>query len=142
MREMRENALPILEQAGVDLVLGGHSHNYERSYLLAGHYGSSETLVPAMFKSAGNGRPDDEGPYVKDAGMGAAHSGTVYVVAGSSGKIGRMRPAAHPAMCVSLRIAGSLVLDIEGPRLDATFIDNGGQVRDRFAILKPHARGS
>lgn len=26
--EMRERALPILEAAGVDMVLGGHSHSY------------------------------------------------------------------------------------------------------------------
>lgn len=35
--EMRQNFLPILEGGGVDLVLSGHSHNYERSYLLRGH---------------------------------------------------------------------------------------------------------
>ena len=39
--EMRENALPILESRGVDLVLCGHSHNYERSFLIDGHYGDS-----------------------------------------------------------------------------------------------------
>ena len=38
--DMRQNALPILEQYGVDLVLSGHSHSYERSYLVDGHYGS------------------------------------------------------------------------------------------------------
>ncbi len=29
--EMRQNALPILESYGVDVVLCGHSHTYERS---------------------------------------------------------------------------------------------------------------
>ena len=38
---MRENALPILEDHGVDLVLSGHSHSYERSYMIDGHYGYS-----------------------------------------------------------------------------------------------------
>ena len=41
--DMRENALPILESSGVDLVLSGHSHSYERSYQLHGHYGTSGT---------------------------------------------------------------------------------------------------
>ena len=40
--EMRENVNPILESYGVDLVLAGHSHSYERSFLLSGHYGFSE----------------------------------------------------------------------------------------------------
>ena len=38
--EMRQNALPILEDGGVDLVLSGHSHSYERSFLIDGHYGT------------------------------------------------------------------------------------------------------
>src|SRR5213075_589408 len=37
--EIRENILPILENNGVDLVFSGHSHAWERSYLLNGHYG-------------------------------------------------------------------------------------------------------
>ena len=34
--EMRENFMPILEAGGVDLVLAGHSHIYERSMLIDG----------------------------------------------------------------------------------------------------------
>ncbi len=41
---MRQNFLPLLEAWGVDLVLSGHSHSYERSFLLDGHYGVSSTL--------------------------------------------------------------------------------------------------
>ena len=43
--EMRQNFLPILEAGGVDLVLAGHSHSYERSYLIDGHYGTSATFL-------------------------------------------------------------------------------------------------
>src|SRR5918999_3673995 len=46
--QMRQSALPILENFGVDLVLAGHSHAYERSFLLDGHYGNSSTFEPAM----------------------------------------------------------------------------------------------
>jgi len=46
--QMRENALPILEASGVDLVLSGHSHSYERSFLLDGHYGDSTTLTVVL----------------------------------------------------------------------------------------------
>ena len=48
MTDMCQNALPILEQHGVDLVLTGHSHSYERSYLIDGHYGASSTFTEAM----------------------------------------------------------------------------------------------
>ncbi|HKQ36680.1 MAG TPA: Ig-like domain-containing protein, partial [Verrucomicrobiae bacterium] len=54
--EMRRNAVPILESYGVDLVLSGHSHSYERSHLLRGHYGFSWELDPAtMVMDAGSG---------------------------------------------------------------------------------------
>lgn len=45
---MRENALPILEAGGVDLVLNGHSHSYERSFLIDGHYGFSSSWDPQL----------------------------------------------------------------------------------------------
>ena len=44
MQEMRERFLPVLDAYGVDLVLTGHSHSYERSLLLHDHYGVSSTL--------------------------------------------------------------------------------------------------
>jgi len=134
--EMRENAVPILEQYGVDLVLGGHSHCYERSYFLNGHYGDSFTLDPStMFVDAGNGRPDDSGAYRKATLGPQAGRGTVYVVAGSSGWAthGSMD---HPAMYFSRLQMGSFVIDIDGPRLDAKFLSLEGQVEDYFTIVK------
>ena len=62
MIEMRQNAVPLLERYGVDLVLAGHSHSYERSYLIDGHYGLSETLTDAMKKSPGDGSATATGP--------------------------------------------------------------------------------
>ena len=62
---MRESLLPILEDFGVDLVLTGHSHSYERSFLIDGHYGTSGTLVPSMILDSGDGRPTGTGAYEK-----------------------------------------------------------------------------
>src|SRR5438445_7064826 len=61
--EMRQNALPILESYGVDLVLCGHSHSYERSFLLDGHYGLSSTLNDTMIKDSRDGRVTGNGAY-------------------------------------------------------------------------------
>jgi hypothetical protein len=130
--EMRENALPILEEAGVDLVLCGHSHSYERSYYINGHYDKSWMLnTNTMIIDAGDGRPGGDGPYTRQSTTGA-----VYVVAGSSGQTsgGALN---HPVMFFSLRQLGSLVLDINGDILQARFIDYQGVVRDNFAIVKP-----
>lgn len=132
MTEMRKNFLPLLEDAGVDLVLCGHSHSYERSFLLDGHYGDSTTFTESMKKDGGSGR--DPNPYRKSAGT-PPHEGAVYVVAGSSGKTGG-GSLNHPVMFVSLNQLGSLVLDINGNRLDAKFLRSDGSIGDSFTILK------
>ncbi|NND45043.1 MAG: DNRLRE domain-containing protein [Xanthomonadales bacterium] len=134
--DMRQNALPILEAWGVDLVLAGHSHSYERSYLLDGHYGSSTTLDPvANVLNPGDGSETGDGAYAKPDIVAAENEGAVYAVAGSSGKIsgGSLN---HPAMYVSINFLGSMVLDVSGNRLDAVFIDDTGLVRDEFTLLK------
>ena len=133
--QMREVALPILEAAGVDLVLAGHSHSYERSILLDGHYGRSSTLAPAMKMDPGDGRAGGDGVYAKTTAGPAGHEGAVYVVAGSSGQTSG-GSLDHPAMVLSLDALGSLVLDIDGLRLDATFLDDRGVARDRFTVVK------
>ncbi len=148
--QMRSNILPVLEAGGVDLVLSGHSHTYERSCLIDGHYGLSRTLTAAMKKNAGDGRPASDGAYLKPLAGTRDHLGAVYAVAGSSGKISgwtggstaATNPTPHPAMHVSLRQLGSLVLDINGTRLDATFLRENGSTPDTFTILKQGTAGS
>ena len=133
--EMRENALPVFEGGGVDLVLTGHSHSYERSFLLDSHYGDSTSLTAAMILDGGDGNVLGDGPYRKPSDAPTPHEGTVYTVAGSSGKIGG-GPLDHPAMVTSLNRLGSLVLDVDGRFLEGTFLDSDGQVADRFTIVK------
>lgn len=132
MEAMREHALPILEAAGVDLVLSGHSHMYERSYLLDCHYAASDHFSKANIVSDGiNHRNAD---YLKPVDS-TPHDGTVYVVAGSSSKVDRA-PINHPAMPVSMLEAGSMVIDIDGRKLSAYFINDKGKVSDAFSIRK------
>ncbi len=134
---MREAVVPILESYGVDLVLCGHSHIYERSYLLHGHYGLSTTLDPAMIQDEGSGREEDTGAYRKPDSGEAANQGAVYVVAGSSGwATFRVDPDQHPALFMSELEAGSMVIDIDGERLDARFLRDTGAIDDHFTILK------
>jgi hypothetical protein len=150
--EMRTNALPILEAAGADLNLTGHSHSYERSFLLDGHYGTQDTLSAKMKVNAGDGRSDGKGAYQKRTFGKGAHEGSVYVVAGSSGKVSLQNEKSakrgyldHPAMFLSLPRLGSLVLDVDGNKLDATFLSETGERLDYFTIIKgknPPARGS
>ena len=141
--EMRTNALPILEAGGADLNLTGHSHSYERSYLLDGHYGTQDTLTAKMKIDAGDGRPDGKGAYRKVTLGRGMHEGAVYVVAGSSGKVSHENEKSakrgflnHSAMLVSLAKLGSFVIDVDGNRLDATFLSETGERLDYFSIVK------
>jgi hypothetical protein len=133
--EMRQNANPILEAHGVDLVLTGHSHAYERSFLIDGHYGLSGTFSSANVKDGGSGRPSGTGAYEKPLAGPDPHEGAVYAVAGASGQTSG-GPLNHPAMYLSLNVLGSMVLDVNGNRLDATYLDSTGTVRDTFTIIK------
>jgi len=133
--DMRQSALPILETYGADLVLCGHSHSYQRSFLLDGHYGLSTTFTQAMKKDGGDGRVDGTGPYRKLTPGRAAHEGTVYAIVGSSGGLEGIQ-LSHPAMYTVLNQLGSMVLDVDGDRLDARFLRETGAIDDRFTIVK------
>lgn len=129
--ELRQNLLPILEEYSVDLVMSGHSHCLERSFLLHGHYGLSTTINPAMLIDSGDGREDGTGAYRKNA-LG---QGVVYMVAGSSGQIsgGQLN---HPGHYRSLNLLGSVVIDVDGDRLDSRFVTSTGAIEDHFTLLK------
>lgn len=130
MIKVRENILPILERAGVDVVLSGHSHMYERSELMNCHYGSSSTFKPAMVvKNVENNRYPKKGKNI------SVNSGTIYTVIGSSSKVDD-GPLNHPAMPISLKEAGSMIFDIKNNSLKAYFINQSGQVKDQFEIIK------
>ncbi|NQX01197.1 metallophosphoesterase family protein, partial [bacterium] len=167
MVNMRSRFNPILEQGGVDLVFLGHSHNYERSVLLDGHYGTSGTITSAMKKNAGNGSvsgfttsasgkirnaansftatatiagtviPPD-GAYLKPLTGPRDHFGTVYNTAGMSGQADG-GGLDHSAMYISYNNVGTVNLDVNGTTLKATFVQSGGATPDNFTITKQGA---
>ncbi len=136
--EMRTYAVAMLEAYGVDLVLSGHSHSYERSWLIDGHYGRSDTFnTNTMRKNAGNGRTDGHGSYDKPTLDPAAHEGAVYLVTGSGASTTTPAPSlSHPAMFRSLNVLGSIALDFHANRLDVKFIRETGVIDDYFTMTK------
>lgn len=142
--DMRQNIIPILEAKGVDLVLNGHSHVYERSYLLDGHYGYSSSLTPAMKKDNTSGSYPVDCAYHKQTQTTSSHKGTVYVVCGCSGKNDSSPSSGwpHPAMYkYANTIYGSMAIDIKDNKLEGKFITSTGTVFDSFTIIK-NAGGS
>ena len=133
---MRTNFVQLLEQYGVDLVLCGHSHDYERSFLLHGHYGFSTNLQPEMILDHGSGQENQGGPYRKFLYGTNANKGAVYVVAGASSRPLSAGALDHPVMYTSFVELGSFVVDVDGNRLDARYLGNDGGISDYFTIIK------
>ncbi|MHC4429227.1 MAG: purple acid phosphatase family protein, partial [Planctomycetota bacterium] len=133
--EMRQNAVPILESYGVDLVLTGHSHTYERSFLIDQHYGDSTTFGAQHVIDGGSGRADEpDGPYQKPYGL-IPHEGAVYTVAGTGSEIhpGTLQ---YPAMFITGDQLGSLIVEVHGNRLDLSFLDTAQGTLDYFTLVK------
>lgn len=139
MKAMRENFTPIFEQYGVDLVLCGHSHVYERSYLMKGLHGDLSTFTPSMILQSSGGSDATGGNYIKYTDGPNPNQGTVYVVNGNSGSKETSPALQHPAMFTGYgcdTCIGSLILDFNGNRVDGYHIDGDGIERDHFVIEK------
>ena len=143
--EMRGAALPVLEAAGLDLLINGHSHNYERSYLINGHYGKSSTLTSAnIIQNSLGGGVLGGAAYTKPAGL-TANNGEVVVTTGASQSVdlvtdGMMHPAMvrFPATNLNGLISdmGTLMIDVSLTQLNATYVLNNATAADSFTILK------
>lgn len=131
--EMRQHILPILESAGVDVVLTGHSHIYERSMLIDGAYGTP-TVAENFVLNDGDGDPNGDGAYRKSAGL-HPHEGAVQVVTGNGGT-GLGRSGTMPIMKRIFVEHGSVIVDVAGDTLTAIMLNSEGKQRDLFSIVK------
>ncbi len=130
----RENFNPILEKYNVDLVLGGHSHDYERSHLIKGHYGLSSTLDSTMIIDSSGGVP----PLFYDKRT-PIDSGTVYAVVSCAAEFTPVQSDwPHPAMYKSFSTNeyGTMIIDVSRDTMDVKFLTYAGTINDRFVILK------
>jgi len=139
LKPIRENFISFLETRGVDMVISGHSHAYERSYLLKNFTGSWTSFTAANAASMSSAKYDGTAnscPYVYNTTP--ANHGTVYIVAGSTGaSIGAPYPGfADYAMPFAVANAGMFYFEVEGNRLDAKMLRSDGTVFDRFTIMK------
>jgi len=153
---IREKFIRILERNGVDLVICGHAHGYERSYLLKGFYNTmASPLDDANFNAVTytatgtvqNGKYDGTAnacPFTYNSGK--YNHGSVYVVAGSAGQVSNASQApGYPQDCmysnyVSTANGGCFYFEVDSNRLDAKFISYTTAptpiVRDQFTIFK------
>jgi 3',5'-cyclic AMP phosphodiesterase CpdA len=109
--------VPMVEAAGVDVVFSGHSHVYERTYLL-----KDNAVAQA-----------DPRSYVKTS----ADAGTLYLVSGSGGQSGGLAVPAHPFMAFQFGfLVGASVIDVSGDTLHGYFLRDDGTAIDLFRLSK------
>lgn len=139
MTKMREKIIPELENFDIDLVVCGHSHVFERSYLINGHYGFSPSFdIPTMMKNGTNGNFAQGNAYIKDT-LNNNDEGTVYVVCGNSGSSETAPALNHPVMAYTdggSNAYGSFVMDVKKNRLDGKYLKVDGTIGNEFTILK------
>lgn len=141
MAAMRENVAPVMEKHGVDIVVSGHSHVYERSFLIKDHTGASGSWdANTMLVDGGSGNFEDGEHYEKTLTGPNAGEGTIYIVCGNSGSDESNPDLDHPTTAFGDGgdgISGSLVIDVHGNRLDGMYLRSSGVVLDTFTIIKP-----
>jgi len=136
---IRQNFASFLESQGVDLIICGHSHVYERSYLLKGFTGAWTSFSAGTHAvSTSSATYDDAGscPYVYNSSP--SNHGTVYITAGSTGA-STTTPFANfdaYAFPFSVNDGGVFYFEVEDNRLDAKMLRRNGSVFDRFTIIK------
>tara|TARA_B100000609_G_scaffold194639_1_gene187497 strand:+ start:19588 stop:22137 length:2550 start_codon:yes stop_codon:yes gene_type:complete len=134
LTEMRKHALPILEAAGVDLVLAGHSHIYERSYLVHGAY-NTPTTAAGHIVDKGDGKLNGDGAYNKPT---PTSKGAVYIVAGHGGAP-LTKKGTHPLMYITETKYGSCIVDVHDNTLKLVNVRSDGKVSDQFTLVKGSA---
>jgi acid phosphatase type 7 len=136
---IRGRFIGILERYGVDLIICGHSHLYERSRLMNGHFGLEATFNPASHNLSGSSALYDgttnSCPYIKDSGT---NRGTVYVVSGSAGALGRKQETyPHDAMFYSNHeLGGASMIEVTENKFELKWLSSDGQIRDHFVMMK------
>jgi acid phosphatase type 7 len=143
--QRRKEWLTILEDHGVDLILQGHNHVYERSYLVDNIIGNSTEITAGNKINTGLGRTNSGGPYIKPPGC-IPHKGTIFLTCTGGGVANSSKYYPLPYSFIPVRFPGSdyegsVVLDINGNRLDVKFLcneenDKGSHIWDSFTVIK------
>jgi hypothetical protein len=136
----RRFLVPILERLGVDMVICGHSHVYERSRPIHGHYGNSASFDPAVHNLQPGG-----GTYSSDTSCAYVTSsarrinGVIYAVVGSSGQATASPVPGYPhrAMYYSNhQLPGCMLLNVNQNMLTAKWLGADTVVYDSFTVFK------
>ncbi|MDW0252538.1 MAG: metallophosphoesterase [Nitrososphaeraceae archaeon] len=120
-KDFRESFHPLFDKYGVDLVLEGHVHNYQRSFPLAfNQQKSGEPIVTSASKT------DYNNP-----------SGAIFAIVGTGGVNLHGLSDKAPFMAFQQDSKfGVLYIHFSDDKIDAKFVTNEGETLDHFSISK------
>ena len=120
-KDFRESFHPLFDKYGVDLVLEGHVHNYQRSFPLAfNQQKSGEPIVTSASKT------DYNNP-----------SGAIFAIVGTGGVNLHGLSDKAPFMAFQQDSKfGVLYMHFSNDKIDAKFVTNEGETLDHFSISK------
>ena len=120
-KDFRESFHPLFDKYGVDLVLEGHVHNYQRSFPLAfNQQKSGEPIVTSASKT------DYNNP-----------SGAIFAIVGTGGVNLHGLSDKAPFMAFQQDSKfGVLYVHFSDDKIDAKFVTNEGETLDHFSISK------
>ncbi len=118
---MRDKYHPLFDKYGVDLVLYGHNHAYERSYPIK--YDTSTPSTPIVTSS-------NKASYTNP-------TGAIYATVGTAGASLYTYSSKNSYIVTQYKGHGFLDITISGSTLSAKFYANSdGSVKDQFTIKK------
>ena len=126
-KTLRDVYHPLFDKYDVDLVLAGHVHNYQRSFPIK--YNDDKPSKPIITSSNKNNYNNPDGEIFAIVGTGGI---SFYSL---DGKLSFM------ASQQAIRF-GVLHLDITDKKLEASFHENDGSLRDQFSITKSASSSS
>jgi Icc-related predicted phosphoesterase len=118
---LRETYHPLFDKFGVDLVLEGHIHNYQRTYPIACN--PKNLSSPTVTSTSKNNYNNPEGQ--------------IYVIVGTGGVNlqGLSGQAPYTVQQQDSKF-GILAMNFSKNKLNANFISNDGSILDQFKITK------
>ena len=123
LASLRDTYHPLFDKYGVDLVLQGHNHNYQRSFPMM--YNTQDPTKPIVFADNNNGVFTDP-------------PGQIYTEVGTAGKskYSLEGKSSFIAEQFDTNVGFLNVAFPDDKTMNAAFYDNSGNIKDKFTIKK------
>ncbi len=123
VKSLRDTYHPLFDKYGVDLVLEGHVHDYQRSFPIK--YNPSNPSKPTITNSKKNDYNNPTGEIYALVGTGGIN---LHGFSGKSSFISSQQDSKFGVLVIKITSGGS--------KLEGKYYTNSGSIKDQFSITK------